>query len=172
MYVMCLRLYLCVLRGPCVVSDLWVHFVHWVNLDSRIMFTVWRFISLMLSVFYIFILPYTLVVTYMYCIVFTWGWPTLAETCSECNYVIICKRIFGCYRGKVFVFYFWHIETGCTHQLLKCTTIFTTHIYIYIYILFLSGVKLGCNIYICHKSIILVTTKYPACMKVVQMKCL
>jgi hypothetical protein len=48
-------------------------------------------------------------------IVFTWGWPTLAETCSECNYT---QRIFGCYRGKVFVFYFWHIATGCTHQLL------------------------------------------------------
>jgi hypothetical protein len=29
----------------------------------------------------------------------------LAETCSECNYVIIYKRIFGCYRGKVFAFY-------------------------------------------------------------------
>jgi hypothetical protein len=58
------------------------------------------FYSLM---FYTFILPYTLVVTYMYCIVFTWGWPTLAETCSEHNYM---QRIFGCYRGKVFVFCF------------------------------------------------------------------
>jgi hypothetical protein len=35
-------------------------------------------------------------------IVFTWGWPTLAETCSEHT-----QRIFGCYRGEVFVFYFW-----------------------------------------------------------------
>jgi hypothetical protein len=59
----------------------------------------------MFLVFYTFILPYALVVTYMYCIVFTWGWPTLAKTCSECNYVIICKGIFGCYRGKVLVFY-------------------------------------------------------------------
>jgi hypothetical protein len=34
----------------------------------------------------------------------------LAETCSECNYVIICKRLFGCYRGKVFVFYFVYMK--------------------------------------------------------------
>jgi hypothetical protein len=50
------------------------------------------------------------------CMVFTWGWPTLAETCSEYNYT---QSIFGCYRGKIFMFYFWHIATGCTHQLLR-----------------------------------------------------
>jgi hypothetical protein len=42
------------------------------------------------------------------CMLFTWGWPTLAETCSKCNYT---QSIFGCYRGKVFMFYFWRLAT-------------------------------------------------------------
>jgi hypothetical protein len=97
----------------------------------------------MFLVFYTFVLPYILVVTYVYCIVFTWGWPTLAETCSECNYVIICKRIFGWYRGKVFVFYvnIWSVtweftlmipsKSLCTENYPKGSTV-GTHKLIYL----------------------------------------
>jgi hypothetical protein len=76
----------------------------------------------MFLVFYTFIRPYTLVVTYMYFSVLYSVHVRMAHVGRNMWWyenVIICKRIFGCYRGKVFVFYFWYIVTGCTHQLLR-----------------------------------------------------
>jgi hypothetical protein len=55
-------MYLCVLRGPCAVSDL-------VSTQKALILasgSLYGILSSVFLVFYTFILPYTLVVTYMY----------------------------------------------------------------------------------------------------------
>jgi hypothetical protein len=69
----------------------------------------------MFLVFYTFILPYTLVVTYMYFSVLYSVNLRMAHVGWNMSWdenVIICKRIFGCYRGVVLVFYSSKYE-GC-----------------------------------------------------------
>jgi hypothetical protein len=63
----------------------------------------------MFLVFYTFILPYTLVVTYMYFSVLYSVHLRMAHVGWNMSWyenVIKCKRTFDCYRGILFVFYF------------------------------------------------------------------